>query len=299
MRATISALVSLAVLASSGPAEAKTYRWVAPNGVVTYSDRPPQLAPVEGERDALIDEALEISGIKRQLEGLPAQVKAGVDLSQSPLPPKERAAVTKILGDAFRPGPILASIRAALQKNYDPLPMGLTLAQLRTPTARKIVALERTTADPDIVQKVQAFAAQLKDAPPAPERVARLAQLDAATGSTDFVLEFKMASVTAVFRVISTLMPQEQRPAAAKAEAAAKQLINQQREVTRQEMLVLFLYVYRGATDEELDEYVAMGSGEPGRWFQAVYRKGLIEALSAATETAIRQLVKTVPAKPR
>jgi hypothetical protein len=297
MRATISALVSLAVLASSGPADARIYRWVAPNGVVTYSDQPPQPSPVEGARDALIDEALEIAGIKRQLEGLPAQVKAGVDLSQSPLPPKERAAVVKVIGDAFRPAPILATLRSAFQKNYDPLQMGLFLAQLRSPTARKMAAFEGRAADADMVSKLRAFTARLKDAPPAPARVARLAELDAASGSTEFVLELRVAALTAVFKVVSALMPPEKRPGAAAVESAAKNLVGQQREAARQEMLLLFLYVYREATDEELDEYVGVSSGEPGRWFQAIYHKGLIEALSAATESAMRQVARMLPPK--
>ena len=298
MRATIWALVSLAVLASSGPADAKTYRWVAPNGVVTYSDQPPQLSPVEGERDALIDEALDISGITRQIKGLPAQVKAGVDLSQSPLPPKERAAVVKVIGDAFRPAAILATLRSAFQKNYDPLQMGLVLAQLRTPLSRKMTALEGKADAADIVQNLRAFVAELKAAPPPPERVARLARLEVATGATDFVLDLKVASLTAVFKVASALMPPDKRPTAAAAEAMAKKLMGQQREAARREMLVLFLYVYLGATDEELDEYIGMLSAEPGRWFQAIYRRGMIEALSAATEAAMRQVAKTFPAKP-
>lgn len=104
-------------------------------------------------------------------------MKAGVDLSQSPLPPKERAAVVKVIGDAFRPAPILTTLRSAFQKNYDPL--------------------------------------------------------DAASGSTDFVLELRVASLTAVCKVISALIPPEKRPGAAAVESAAKNLVGQQREAAR------------------------------------------------------------------
>ena len=297
-RATILLLLVLALLVSAGPADAKTYRWVDPKGVVTYSDTPPQLAPVEGERDALIEEALTISGIKRQIEGLPDQVRAGADLSQSKLPQKERAAMAKIIGDAFRSGPILTTLRSAFQKSYDPMQMGLFLAQLRTPTARKMARLEEAGTEPDIVAKIQAFAAGIRDAPPPEERVARLAQLDAATGTTDLALEMRAASVAAAFKVLSALMPPEKRPTPAQMNAAVQNLVGQQRETARREILVLFLYVYREATDAELDEYIGIGTSESGRWFQAIYRRGLAEAITTATETAIRQVAQSFRPKP-
>ena len=43
-------LAGLAGLATGSFVEAKTYRWVNDQGIVTYSDQPPQVRPVEGER---------------------------------------------------------------------------------------------------------------------------------------------------------------------------------------------------------------------------------------------------------
>ena len=65
-------LVGLIALMAGSLAEAATYRWVNDQGVVTYSDQPPQVRPGDGERDALIAEALEISGTKKALETIPA-----------------------------------------------------------------------------------------------------------------------------------------------------------------------------------------------------------------------------------
>ncbi len=296
-RATLVSVLTIALIVAGGPADAKTYRWVDKNGVVTYSDRPPQVAPVEGDRDVLIDEALTISGIRRQIEGLPAQVLAGAETGQSPLPPKDRAAVARIIADAFRAGPILTTVRTALQKNYDATQMGLLLAQLRTPTARKMAEFESAATAPDVVDKLRAFAARLKDAPPAPERVVRLAQLDQATETTDIVLELRTVSLAAALKVLSALMPPEKRTAPAQAEAMAKEFVGRQREAARQEMLLLFLYVYRDATDQEIEEYIAIGGSESGRWFQAIYRRALAEAVTTATATAIRQVAKAFPPK--
>ena len=75
----IPCLVGLVALAMGSLAEAKTYRWVNDQGIVTYSDQPPQVRPAEGEREALITEALDISGTKKALETIPAHIRAQFD----------------------------------------------------------------------------------------------------------------------------------------------------------------------------------------------------------------------------
>ncbi len=295
--ATVVSLLALVLLA--GPAAAGTYRWVDAKGGVHYSDRPPQLEAVVGERDALIEEALTLSGGRRTIESLPAQVRAGAEASQSPLPAKERAAIAKIIAEAFRPGPILASVRTAFQRNYDAMQMGLALAQLRMPVVRKMTELEVAVNAADFGQKLRAFAAGLKDAPPPEDRVARLAQLDAISGATELMLDIRVSAVASTLKILSSLMPPDKRIAPAQAEVMARDLVSQQRDAARQEMLLIFLYAYRDATDQELDEYIAIEGSEPGRWLQGIYKKALLEALTAASEAAVRQVARSLAPTPR
>src|SRR3990172_5919987 len=140
-RVTLVALAVLALAASAGVADATTYRWVDANGVVHYSDTPPQIPAVTGDRDALIEEALELSGIKQQLAGLAPQVAANTDLSKSPLDAEEGAAVLQTLAAAFGLEPILATVRSVLRTGYDPQLMGVFVARLRTPTLRRLPAV--------------------------------------------------------------------------------------------------------------------------------------------------------------
>jgi hypothetical protein len=296
-RATVLSLLPLALLAAA--ADAETYRWVDQKGVVNYSDRPPQRELIVGERDALIDEALTLSGVRKQIETLPAQVQAGAEASQSPLPQKDRAFVAGIIADAFRSGPILESVRTAFQTRYDPMQMGLLLAQLRTPPARRMTELEGAAFAPDFSQKLRAFVAQFEDTPPARDRVARLARLDAISGTTDLILELRVVAIAAAFKALSPLMPPESRVAPARVDAAARDLVGRQRDTAGQETLLTFLYVYRDATEQELDEYMGIGGSPSGRWFQDVYRKALIQALTTATVRAVRGVAGSFPPRPR
>ena len=296
-RVTLVALAVLALAASAGVADAKTYRWVDANGVVHYSDTPPQIPAVTGDRDALIEEALELTGITKQLAGLAAQVTQNTNLGKSPLDAKERAALLQALAAAFGAEPILATVRGVLRKDYDPQLMGVFVAQLRTPTLRRLTAMEVEADTPELAQKLPAFAAGLKANPPPAARMSRLARLDAATGTAAYMLELRGAVVRAGVRAIEPMLPPARRPKPGAVDAAIAGMIAQQRDLMRQEVLVLFLYVYRGATDAELDEYIAFEESEAARWFQGLYRRALIEGLAAASENAVRRIARALPAK--
>ena len=296
-RVPLIVLVVLALLLSGGVADAKTYRWVDANGVVNYSDTPPPIQGVTGDRDALIEEALELSGIKKQLAGLAAQVTQNTNLGKSPLDQKERAALLQALASAFGPEPILATVRRALRNDYDPQLMGVFVARLRTPTLRRLTAMEVEADTPELAQKLPAFAAGLKGSPPPAERMSRLVRLDAATRTADYMLELRGAIVRAGIRAVEPMLPPERRPKPGVVDAAIASMIAQQRDVMRQEVLVLFLYVYRGATDAELDEYIAFEESEAAQWFQGLYRRALIEGLTAASENAVRRIARALPAK--
>src|SRR4030095_16047075 len=149
--------VGLFALAMGSAAEAKTYRWVNDQGIVTYSDQPPQVRPVEGEREALITEALEISGTKHALETIPAHIRAQLDVRQTPIKPEEQARVVKILGGAFRTDVLYGALRAAFKTNYDPSRMGFVIGQLRTPLFRKVAALEVAAREPGAKDDSGAF----------------------------------------------------------------------------------------------------------------------------------------------
>src|SRR3989304_3557992 len=102
-------LIVLGVLIAASGAEAAPSRWVAPNGVVIYADRPPQAgdlaraepaeapAPIasDAERGA-VDEVLALSGFKQQIVALAGQLRTGV-----PAPPGGRGAA----GGGGGPGP--------------------------------------------------------------------------------------------------------------------------------------------------------------------------------------------------
>lgn len=289
-------LVGLVALATGSSAEAKTYRWVNDQGIVTYSDQPPQVRPVEGEREALITEALEISGTKKALETIPAHIRAQFEARQTPLKPEEKARVVKILGDAFRTDVLYGAVRGAFRANFDPSRMSFVIGQLRTPLFRRIAALEVAASEPGAKQDLERFSLGLQGDIPKPARVALVQRYEAAMRSAELQIEMGVVAYKAVTRSLEPVLPAEKRPTARETDFAERTLRAQQDRLVR-ESLVRWLYTFRSVTDEELTEYVAFGESDAGRWFVATQRKGLLDAMRTAMDTAARQMAAAFSTK--
>src|SRR4030095_15135963 len=161
MNRAIPLLVGLGLLATGPLVEGQTYRWVNDQGVVVYSDQPPQVRLGDKERDALIAEALEISGTKKALESLPAQNPGHVGGRLNPHPrshrhralqtrirPEDKARVIRILTDAFRLDVLYSAVRGAFRSNFDAERMDVVMEKLRSPLFRKIAAMELAATEP-------------------------------------------------------------------------------------------------------------------------------------------------------
>jgi Domain of unknown function (DUF4124) len=289
-------LIGLGVLTTGALAEAKTYRWVNDQGVVVYSDQPPQVRTGENERDALIAEALEISGTKKALETIPAQIRAQYDARQSPIRPEDKARVIRILTDAFRPDVLYSAVRSAFRSNFDAQRMDVVMEKLRSPLFRKIAALELAASEPGARQDLERYAMGLQGDIPPPARVALIQRHEAVMRSADLQIEMAIIASQAVSRSLEPVLTPAQRPTGREMDAVASRLRSQQDPLTRA-ALVRWLYTYRSLTSEELATYVEFGESDAGRWFAASQRKGLLDAMRLAMDTAARHMASAFPVK--
>jgi len=286
--------VALIALAAGPLAEAKTYRWVNEQGVVTYSDQPRQIEPVDTERERQITEALEISGTKKALESVPGHVRAQFEARQTPLRAEDRARVVRILGDAFRTEVLYGAIRGAFRTNYEPQRMSAVVTQLRSPLFRKIAAMELAAGEPGAKQDLERFALGLQGDIPRPARVALVQRHEASMRSAELQVEMAVVAYQTVVRSLEPLLPPEKRPTGRETDLGVRSLRNQQENLTRA-ALVRWLYTYRSLSDAELASYVEFGESDAGRWFASTQRKGLIDAMRAAMDSAARQMAAAFP----
>ena len=219
-------LLGLGVLTTGALAEAKTYRWVNDQGVVVYSDQPPQVRPGDKERDALIAEALEISGTKKALETIPAQIRAQYDARQTPVRPEDKSRVIRILTDAFRPDVLYSAVRSAFRSNFDAQRMDVVMDKLRSPLFRRIAALELAASEPGARQDLERFAMGLQSDIPPPARVALVLRHEAVMRSADLQIEMAIIASQAVSRSLEPVLTPAQRPTGREIDAVERTTVS-------------------------------------------------------------------------
>jgi hypothetical protein len=131
---------------------------------------------------------------------------------------------------------------------------------------------------------------------PAPARVALVQRQEAVMRSAELQIDLAIIGAQAVGRSLEPVLSPTQRPTGREMDAAVSKLRSQQDALTRA-ALVRWLYTYRALTTEELAQYVEFNESDAGRWFAATQRKGLIEAMRAAMDTAARHIASAFPTK--
>ncbi len=202
----------------------------------------------------------------------------------------------RILTDAFRPDVLYSAVRGAFRSNFDAQRMDVVMEKLRSPLFRKIAAMELAAGEPGARQDLERFAMGLQGDIPAPARVSLIQRQEAVMRSAELQIDMAIIAAQAVGRSLEPVLSPTQRPTGREMDAAERMLRSQQDALTRA-ALVRWLYTYRALTTEELATYVEFNESDAGRWFAATQRKGLLEAMRAAMDTAARHMASAFPPK--
>jgi hypothetical protein len=148
------------------------------------------------------------------------------------------------------------------------------------------------------MRAMQAYAANLASNPAPATRVALAAELDAATGMTDFTVEAALASAMATALGMNGVLPPEQRGD----ESELRALVEAQRSLLRPEIervtMVSMLYSYQSLRDAELRDYIDFSNSEPGRWYHDVVKQALLDTLTDASSRVGRAVAGELNATP-
>ena len=332
-RTAVVLLLGVALALAPATIDAGTYRSVDEQGNVTYSDRPPQpeetrapapeATPVPevkapDARPALgpkardvkasapptaiartgptkVDELLELSGARAQLVGLLSGLAGELRPASGHMSAKDRVSVDRILRQALRHEAVYALVRDAFLLHVDRTNLEATAVWLRSPLARKIVALEIASSEPGTEQKVATYAATIKTSPPTDRRVELLQRLDWARAATEISADLVAAASRGITMAVSAAGPAEQQLRPGQIEDRVARVRARANGALREAHMASTLYAYRGLEDEELAAYVLFSASDAGRWYNSATRKAMVSALGRAVEQTAAELVRAVP----
>lgn len=247
---------------------------------------------------SIVKEVLELSGMRKQVEQLPALVQMGT--SQNPsiakLSPQELANVQQAIAESFQPQWLYEAVKAHVQQAYNAERFALLLKWYWSRLGWKISQLEIEASTPQGMQKMQQFAAQLSQKPALPGRLALIRRLEHATDATALHMEMVVSMFQGMAKGLAAALPPEKRLKPGEFEKLTSKMKAQlQRDLPGQVRLMM-LFTYQSLSDEDLNAYLTFLESESGRWFNKLAFRGITNAMTQALETFMVQLPKILPA---
>jgi hypothetical protein len=230
----------------------------------------------------LITELLDQSGVSAQLSAMSSLVKAQLEQQKLPgdLDKKTRLKLVTHLNSAFDPQNVHAALSRQFILHYDKDRYRSFLVELEHPVIRKLTKMEIAAAnDPDASGKMSSYLAQLEQTPPSKKRMALIHALDQSCDSSNFVA----TTQASIYRVVTETLNSGYPPV----KRVTLQDIDEQIALRKQQSLTAAsqfvinntLYIYRDASDDDLQAYVNFLHTEAAAWFYSLLRQAWINSI--------------------
>ena len=226
---------------------------------------------VKRKAEEVIDEILTVSGHRNHVGRMPEQlVKSAGEAARSVgLSAAQAQDAEHLARESFAPDKFTARIAAKLKESYDEKKANDLLADLNSPLAKKMLALEQASVD---MEQIKAYAQNLVNSPLPAERKTLVERLDKAMRAAELNLEALIATTRGVMRGMAG-------DQADQATAQINAMLVEQRpklmETVRQVTQAQIAYVYRDASDADLDAYVKILEKDGTQWLTSNALAGL------------------------
>ena len=173
---------------------------------------------------------------------------------------------------------------AAFAAGYDPTSARAVTDWYTSETGSRLLALEQAAAETDWDAEVLPFIEQYNREPVPVERVKVAERIDAATGATEDAALLQ-AGITSILTYGGrALAPEAERMPRAEIDAQVEALRQQLAGQMRAQQAIVFMFVYRDASDAELEAFAEFSESDAARWLFATHRMAMLQLIAETRE---------------
>jgi len=250
-------------------------------------------APADQRAEArTLDDLLQRSGLRVQLEGLTAGVRAQFVRAHRRQSGQDQITINRIVAEHFAADGLYTKIRLEFRKSLEPARLDQALGWYDSPLGRRIVGQELAAliaaGGPDAV-------ADLENNRPSPRRLELIERLDVGGGASETTVDVTVAIVRSLTVAFQPGLPAVAKLSRAQLDKQIAQARNRTLEDMRRLCRVSMLLAYRALTDDELEQYVRFVESDSGQWYMSVMNSALLAAVGAAADATAAELATAVP----
>ena len=212
-----------------------------------------------------VDDLLQRSGLKVQLDSLSAGIRAQFLRAHRRQNDQDRQTIDHIVAERFAPEALYAKIRAEFQRDLETTRLQKALAWYGSPLGRRITEQELA------------------------------ALVSAGGGASETTVDVTIAIVRSLTVAFQPGLPAVAGLSRDQLDRQIAQARGRTLEDMRRICMVSMLLAYRGLSDDELDQYVQFVESEGGRWYMSVMNSALLSAIDAAAGATAAELAEAMP----
>jgi len=236
---------------------------------------------------AAVEELLEVSGIAVQLEAIAAAIRVQFFGAPGRLSARDRTIVDRVAARHLSGATLYARMRLEVEQRVDAERLGEALAWYRSSLGRRFTRAE--------IRALSFAGEPVSIRWPSDTRIELVQRLDASGGATETAVDVSLTVVRSLNRAFRSFRPAHRRQTGAQLEARLARLRTEALTPTRIAHLRNMLFVYRGMTNAELEEYARFMESPAGQWYGATMGGALLDSVGAAADLAALEVVTLLP----
>lgn len=243
------------------------------------------------EKSRNIDMIIEISGIKGQLEAIPALLGQQFQNAKD----KKTIAVAAIAEEAFTTGNFLGEVQRALSENYNDKNAREVIRFYNSELGKKIAQCEVEASSQTFQEKLDGFDIENYDQ----SRRKLIEKLFEDSNIQNYYYVLYSSLFESAFQTLNAILPKENRISASQMKELKKKVKDQYfSEAYRQKLLAEFYLMYEGLVNEEVSKYSKFIRSKSGKWVNQCIETGMINGFKAGTEKMVNDIMDYVKNNP-
>ena len=234
---------------------------------------------VANDHSTLVDKVYIKSGLAEQIPAYQEQVNIMMKAYESQLSEKMMAVFVEELNKVFSPIIFEARIKQYLKSDLDAETLSHILKWCESALGKRVVEVEVMSSSAEETRKFIEFSQQADLSKVPQNRLDLLNRLDNATESTETTTDAGIYFGATIAEVWNDMNPETKPYSRNQILQFIKGQRTQMLEVTRERILLTFLYTYRELTDEDLLKYVEFTEMTMTKKFNKAVSKAILRSV--------------------
>jgi hypothetical protein len=185
---------------------------------------------------------------------------------------------------ACEPGRAIDRHLRAFAVGYDAAAARAVTAWYTSETGQRLLALEGAAAETDWDAEVSPFVDEITQEPVPVERVKLFERIEAALQTTEDAALLQAGIAEILTYSARTLQPETERAPREEIDRQLALLRSQYAGALRQQQSIVFMFVYREATDEALAAFADFAESDAARWLHTTHRMAMLQLVAETRE---------------